>query len=186
MKMKKALLLCILILALVIGGCASSSTADEPAAALTPQAGASSPDNAPAAIPLLPPSPTPQAQANTGGGEVFEIKEKMFIAQCNDVYLNPPEYVGKTIKLEGIYDKYTDVDGGRTYNYVIRYGPGCCGNDGTAGFEFLYDGDLPELGDWIEAIGTVEMAKEGDYEYVVLRLSKLSVLTTRGAEFVTQ
>jgi hypothetical protein len=30
------------------------------------------------------------------------------------------------------------------------------------------------------------MAKEGDYEYVVLRLSKLSVLTTRGAEFVTQ
>lgn len=179
--MKRILLICLSILALAISGCAPSSTAGAPDPTNTPEIAAISLDNVPTLISLA--SPDPQKEANAG--EVLEIREKMFIAQCNDVYLNPQEYMGKAIKLEGIYDKYTDVEGGKAYNYVIRYGPGCCGNDGTAGFEFLYDGDLPELGDWIEAIGTVETVTENDYEYVVLRLSSLRVLTTRGAEFVT-
>jgi uncharacterized membrane protein YcgQ (UPF0703/DUF1980 family) len=36
-------------------------------------------------------------------GKIVEIQEKMFIAQTNDIYLNPEDYIGKTIKLEGLF-----------------------------------------------------------------------------------
>jgi len=127
-------------------------------------------------------SQKPQVDTTT---DIFQIKEKMFIAQCNDIYLNPEDYKNKTIKLEGIYDEYTDPDTNKTYYYVIRYGPGCCGNDGVAGFEILYDGDFPKLNDWIEVMGKIEFIKEDDAEYVALRLSKLTVLDVRGAETVS-
>ncbi len=116
---------------------------------------------------------------------VVEITEKMFIAQCNDVYLNPDDYQGKAVRLEGIYEGYMDEESGRTYHYIIRYGPGCCGYDGSAGFEFLFDGEIPKLNDWIEVVGTVEKVKENDAEYVVLQASKVTVLDVRGAEFVS-
>ncbi len=118
-------------------------------------------------------------------GDVFEIKEKMFIAQCNDIYLNPSDYETNTIKIEGAYNMYTDEETGKTYYSVTRKGPGCCGNDGIAGFEFYYDGDMPKINDWIEVMRKIEMIKDGDETSVVLRLSKLTVLTERGAEFVS-
>jgi hypothetical protein len=78
-----------------------------------------------------------------------EIREKMFIGQVNDVYLNAEDYMGKTIKLEGLFkieegnDWVPDgvaEDLKPFYCYVIRYGPGgCCGFDGSVGFEIAWD-----------------------------------------------
>ena len=130
-------------------------------------------------------SPAEQTQTAAPVLPVVEISEKMFIAQCNDVYLNPEDYQGKAIKLEGIYCTYKDMDNVHSFHYVMRYGPGCCGNDGSAGFEFLYDGEMPKPDDWIEVIGTVEKVKENDSEYIVLRASKVTVLDVRGEEFVS-
>jgi len=134
---------------------------------------------------VVAPAPTEQEQAATPEMPVVEITEKMFIAQCNDVYLNPDDYQGKAIRLEGIYSTYMDFESGNTYHYVMRYGPGCCGNDGSAGFEFLYDGEMPKLNDWIEVVGTAEKVKENDTEYIVLMASEVTVLEERGAEFVS-
>jgi hypothetical protein len=126
-------------------------------------------------------------------GGVIEIKEKMFIAQTNDVYLNPEDYLGKTIKLEGLFksEQYALSDGAETlYCFVLRYGPGCCGNDGNAGFEVAWD-DTPEPAyprqdDWVEAVGTLKTYQEDGYPYLYLALSSLKVLDEKGAEFVTQ
>jgi hypothetical protein len=131
------------------------------------------------------------AKTNT---TVFEIKEKMFIAQTNDVYLNPQEYVGKTIKLEGLF-KLEQYAGGADapYCFVIRYGPGCCGYDGNAGFEVAWDspGTLdakkyPREDDWVEAVGELKYYDEDDYPFLYIALSSLKVLDKRGAEFVSQ
>jgi uncharacterized membrane protein YcgQ (UPF0703/DUF1980 family) len=130
-------------------------------------------------------SPAAQLETPALKMPVVEISEKMFIAQCNDVYLNPDDYQGKAIKLEGIYSSYVDSKSGNAYHYVMRYGPGCCGNDGSAGFEFLYDGEMPKPDDWIEVTGTVEKVTEDDMEYIVLRASKVTVLDVRGVEFVS-
>jgi uncharacterized membrane protein YcgQ (UPF0703/DUF1980 family) len=142
---------------------------------------------------------SPPEQSSTAPG-VFEIREKMFIQQCNDIYLNPDEYLGRTVKLEGIYEEYTDeiddeingINGtSGTFRYVIRYGPGCCGNDGVAGFQVLFDGlgDLdknpaPKQNDWVEAVGTVEWDDREEEVSVLLKLSRLTVMEKRGAEFV--
>lgn len=119
-------------------------------------------------------------------GDMVEIREKMFIAQTNDIYYNSEDYLGKTIKYEGIFDTYYFPDMDLTFNSVIRYGPGCCGNDGNAGFEVIWDGEYPNQDDWVEAVGILE---EYDYEgftYLRVRLTSLNVLNTRGAEFVAQ
>ena len=123
-------------------------------------------------------------------GQVVEIKEKMFIAQTNDVYLNPDDYLGKTLKLEGIFktEDYGNTD--KTYCLVLRYGPGCCGNDGNAGFEVAWDGashePLPKTDDWVEATGTLKSYEEDGFPYLYISLSSLVVEETRGAEFVAQ
>lgn len=124
------------------------------------------------------------SQNNSEGDEIV-LKDKLFIAQCNDIYLNPDEYMDKTIRWEGIYTESTNPVTNETYKFVIRYGPGCCGNDGTAGFEILYDGELPERNDWVEAVGKIEMVEEDGNEFVAVRLSELTVLDVRGQEFVS-
>ncbi|MDR1509190.1 MAG: metal ABC transporter permease [Synergistaceae bacterium] len=53
---------------------------------------------------------------------VFEIREKMFIEQTNDVYLNPDEYMGKTIRLEGIFGIVETEEGEPPWYYVYRFG----------------------------------------------------------------
>ena len=118
--------------------------------------------------------------------KVFEIREKMFIEQCNDIYLNPDDYLDHMIKLEGIYEE--EQEESHTFRYVIRYGPGCCGNDGVAGFEVLVDAmsPMPRQGDWVEAIGSIQRLKDpDDLEYIVLKLSQLEVKEERGAEYVS-
>ena len=173
--MKKWGILMTLAMLMLLAGC-QGQAADAPAAATTPQNTAQAQD-------------TPEA----AGEESFvfanlpmvDITEKLFIAQCNDVYLNPDDYQGKAIRLEGMYQFYANTQSGKTYHYVVRNGPGCCGADGSAGFEFVYDGVPPKENDWIEVIGTVEKMTIGDSEYIVLRAGSITVKQERGAEFVS-
>jgi uncharacterized membrane protein YcgQ (UPF0703/DUF1980 family) len=120
-------------------------------------------------------------------GKVIEIKEKMFIAQTNDVYLNPEDYLGKTLKLEGLFK---NADYGDSFRYfVIRYGPGCCGFDSNAGFEVVWDGGekpYPKDDDWVEAAGVLQRYEEDGFPYLYLALQSLKVMNVRGAEFLTQ
>jgi zinc transport system permease protein len=120
---------------------------------------------------------------------VIEIREKMFIAQTNDVYLNPEDYLGKTIKLEGLFKQEQYEENYPAYCFVLRYGPGCCGSDGNAGFEVAWDKvdkSYPNDEDWVEAVGVLKTYEEDGYPYLYLALSSLTVLDERGAEFVTQ
>lgn len=119
-------------------------------------------------------------------GDVVEIKEKLFIAQTNDIYYNAGDYLGKTIKYEGIFDVYVVPETDARYYTVIRYGPGCCGIDANAGFEVLWDDAYPEQNDWVEAVGVLEEYEEEGYKYLRLALTSLTVLPARGAEYVSQ
>ncbi|KUO72494.1 MAG: hypothetical protein APF77_11960 [Clostridia bacterium BRH_c25] len=114
--------------------------------------------------------------------EIVEIKEKMFITQINDIYLNPDDYMGKKIKLEGFHT-IVEVDG-ETVHGVIRNGPGCCGNDGVAGFEFVWDGEYPKDNDWLSVTGYLEIVNEDGIDYMHLNATELEVLAERGTEFV--
>jgi len=120
---------------------------------------------------------------------VIEIKEKMFISQVNDVYANKDDYLGKTIKLEGLFKMEQGYD--KSYCFVLRYGPGCCGYDGNVGFEVAWDKEkekpYPGEDDWVEATGELKTYEEdGEMEFLYLDLISLNVLDKRGKETVLQ
>ena len=121
--------------------------------------------------------------------EVIEIKEKMFISQVNDVYLNKEDYLGKTIKLEGLFKMEEAYD--KMHCFVLRFGPGCCGYDGAVGFEVIWDKEkeksYPGEDSWVEATGELKTYNEADYvDCLYLDLVSLNVLNKRGSETVAQ
>jgi len=130
-------------------------------------------------------------KSDSSNDNIVEIKEKMFIAQVMDVYNNAEDYLGKTIKLEGLF-KEENSDEGNQYCFVLRYGPGCCGFDGNAGFEIRWDKSrakpYPKVDSWIETIGVLKQYREDGYDqdYLYLDLISLNVLNKRGAEAVLQ
>lgn len=128
-------------------------------------------------------APSPAENTQNADG-VVEITENLFIAQTNDIYINTEDYLGKTIQYEGIFDFYYLEETDAAYYYVIRYGPGCCGYDGTAGFEVIWNGDYPEQNDWVKAVGVLEEYEENGVPYLRLQLTSLTVLDERGAEYV--
>ena len=173
-KLLPLLLLCLIILS------ACAPVADDTAPAKSNAAGTQAVDAGDTGVDI---KVLPSPDANS---DVIEISEKVFIAQTNDIYINTEDYLGKTIKYEGIFQSYYYDVTDTTYYSVIRYGPGCCGFDANAGFEVEWDGDYPEQNDWVEAVGTLETYEEGGAQYLRLKLSSLKVLPVRGAEFVQQ
>ena len=121
--------------------------------------------------------------------DLIEIKEKMFLAQVNDIYLNKEDYLGKTIKLEGIFKM--EQGKGKPYCFVVRYGPGCCGYDSNVGFEVAWNKEkgklYPNRDSWVEAIGELKTYEEDGYnEYLYIDLASLNVKDKRGTETIKQ
>jgi uncharacterized membrane protein YcgQ (UPF0703/DUF1980 family) len=114
------------------------------------------------------------------------IREKFFIAQINDIYANPKNYLGKTIKYEGIFDIYS-VGKDKKFYTVFRYGPGCCGPDAYAGFEIVWDDknkEYPKPNDWVEVVGVLENYEVDKIKFLRIRLLSVAVLEKRGKEIV--
>jgi hypothetical protein len=126
------------------------------------------------------------AAANQEDSDVIEVREKMFVGQMNDMFLNPDDYVGKTIRYEGFYDYFENESSGERYDYVLRNGPGCCGYDSLVGLEISWSGAFPEKDDWCRVQGVLEAYQEGGGTYLVLNLESLDVLPVRGNDTVTQ
>ncbi len=125
------------------------------------------------------------ASAAAPDSDVVELTEDMYVTYINEIYTNSEDYLGRTIKLEGMFASAYDESSGANYTYVYRVGPGCCGNDGSmCGFEFTWGGEMPENGDWIEVIGTLDEYEQNGVAYLTLRAKSVRKLDVRGAENV--
>ena len=122
----------------------------------------------------------------SAGTNVIEIRERMFVGQVNDIYQNAQDYLGRAIKLEGVFVRGQREESGGFNNFVLRYGPGCCGDDGNVGFEVRWAGNqnYPEHDSWVEAVGELKTYRRGTGSSLYLELISLNVLNRRGAEFV--
>ena len=128
-------------------------------------------------------SKTETTDNKNSNGDILEITDNYFIEQTNDVYLNLKDYIGKTIKMQGLVYTYDDGNG-NNYYAVVRNTPGCCGNDGLAGIDVKYDGKLPAIDTWVEVVGTVESYKVYNMDTPVLKLTSIKE-TEKGTIFVT-
>jgi putative membrane protein len=193
--MKKIMLL-FLILSVSMCGCSGGSSA----AGLTDKiaAKAESPEtdtspNAPATDSM---GTTSESISNSGEDPDshvdpndidVDITEKMYVSYINEIYVNTDDYIGKIIRIEGMFQAYTDENTGNIYYYVYRTGPGCCGNDGSmCGFEFTWNGDMPKDNDWVEVVGSLRSYEEDGCEYLTLDAKSVIVMEARGAETVYQ
>ncbi len=180
----KDLFALLMIMALLLAGCGGQS-AGAPVQALPAQSRPSGEETITADIPETGLAPAHGVTVPAPAGDVIEISERLFIAQTNDIYLNTADYLGKTIKYEGIFKTMYWQEADETYYFVFRYGPGCCGYDGEAGFEVTWDGEWPEENAWCEVVGVLESYELAGWTYLRLALSSLTVLEERGAEFVS-
>lgn len=124
---------------------------------------------------------TEKAKANTNN--MVEITDNFFIEQTNDLYINLNDYIGKTIKIEGLVYSYQDSNGDICYA-VIRNTPGCCGSDGLAGLDIRYDEDYPEEDTWVEVIGVVGTDTMYGNKIPAIQVSSMKV-KEKGKTFVT-
>ncbi|MBR3696852.1 MAG: hypothetical protein IKM97_01045 [Clostridia bacterium] len=124
---------------------------------------------------------TEKAKVDTSN--IVEITDNFFIEQTNDLYINLNDYIGKTIKIEGLIYSYEDSNGDICYA-VVRNTPGCCGSDGLAGLDIRYDEDYPEEDTWVEVIGLVGSDTVYGSKIPAIQVSSLT-LKEKGTTFVT-
>ncbi len=86
----------------------------------------------------------------------------------NMLYGDPESYIGKTVRMEGIFAVYEDeVNQKNYYACIIADATACC----SQGLEFelsgqhTYPDDYPELGTDITVTGTFQLYQEGEGLY---------------------
>ncbi len=89
--------------------------------------------------------------------------ETMAYSTLNSILMEPETYLGKSIKIKGIYTSQTDITTKSQYSYISYIDTtSCC----TLDLEYKYDNydpnKLPQLDDSIEIVGVLKSYEEND------------------------
>ncbi|SHI34166.1 hypothetical protein [Pseudobutyrivibrio xylanivorans] len=108
--------------------------------------------------------------------DLTAMSSTMIYAEVSNMMMEPLEYAGKTVKMEGICGTYQDPDTGKMYYAcVIQDATQCC----SQGLEFVLDEDkysvedYPAQGDEIEVKGTFATYEENGGQYLTMLDSQL-------------
>ncbi len=107
--------------------------------------------------------------------DLTELSSTMVYAEVYNMVFEPADYVGKTIKMEGMYTRYEDTEGNAWNSCLIMDATACCsqGLEFELTDEYSYPDDFPEEGDDITVMGTFDTYTEDGYEFVTIRDAKL-------------
>ena len=97
-------------------------------------------------------------------------------SQVYNMVMEPQEYIGEKVKMEGTCSIYKDENTGKVYYAcIIKDATQCC----SQGLEFTLDeekyteDDYPKEGDFITISGIFDSYKEGERQYLTVRDSDL-------------
>ena len=112
--------------------------------------------------------------------DILVIGDRFFVQQIDDIFINRPQNLGRTIRYEGVFRAMHWAPTDTYHFYVVRYVMSCCGFH-AVGFELL-PYNVPPLPDetWVEVTGVLEE----DDGFIVIRVISLIETTERGAEVV--
>jgi len=119
--------------------------------------------------------------------DVYDIEERFFSTQIDFIMRNADEYVGRTVRFEGMFHSFYLAEFGGAYHEVTRRVWGCCGEDGLVGF--LVDiGDFTPLDDnaWVEVVGVFEIFEVETIPFLRVVAQSLTEMDERGLEVVTR
>ncbi len=107
--------------------------------------------------------------------DLTSLSSTVVYAQVYQMMYYPENFVGKTIRMEGIYSYYLDMASGKSYyGCIIQDATACC----AQGVEFepldsyIYPDDYPEDGDLVVVEGVFDTYEEDGYTYCTLRSAK--------------
>ncbi|MDR2542443.1 MAG: hypothetical protein LBC80_03215 [Treponema sp.] len=124
----------------------------------------------------------------TEENSIIEIRERMFLTQIQDIYMNINSYLGKTLRLEGIFLN-SQMNGEQFYSVYRNSIDNCCGG-GKIGFDVRWpeghEKPFPETDSWVDVTGVLSFYQQGSSRFLYLELSSLRVMNTRGLEFVNR
>lgn len=109
--------------------------------------------------------------------DLTALSSTMVYAEVFAMMSSPEDYVGKTVKMQGIFSKgqlYAAGslnDGGTVFACVIQDATACCaqGIPFELAGDHTYPQDYPELGDTITVVGTFEIHEQEGMEFCRLR-----------------
>ena len=181
---------CLLLSLLTLGGLTACAGQTTEATEETVLSAAAPAETAP--LPTQPPEttepeeettvPTEEATqpVNPSGGfvDLTTLSSTMVYAEVFAMTSSPEEYVGKTIKMRGMFSKgqlYAAdgslADGGTVFACIIQDATACCAQGipfDLAG-DYEYPQDYPELGAEITVEGTFEIHEQSGVEFCRLR-----------------
>ena len=99
--------------------------------------------------PTLPPAANPE--------DIHIIGDRFFVTQIFEIVFNPEDFLGRTIRYEGMFlSVYWPVTS-EYFFLVARPGDDCCGPGDMVGLE-VYLNDIPRVDEytWVEITGVLE------------------------------
>ena len=111
--------------------------------------------------------------------DLTKLSSTMVYSEVYNIVMAPDDYIGKTIKMRGLFKIYPSQDSDKTYfAIVIPDATACC----EQGFEFIWRGehsfpeDYPTEDIEIEITGQLDTYEEDGYEYFYIVADDLTVL----------
>ena len=104
------------------------------------------------------------------------LSSTMVYSEVYNMMVKPDDYIGKTVKMTGMYSYYHDDATGNDYHAcIIQDATACCaqGIEFTTTDEFKYPDDYPEMGDDVTVIGRFDIYYEGDFCFMTLLDARL-------------
>ena len=99
--------------------------------------------------------------------DLTNLSATMVYSEVYNMFAAPDDYIGKTVKMEGLFATYHDDSTNMDYYAcIIEDATACC----AQGLEFdLVKGEYPEEGDTVTVVGVFDTYKEGEAMYCILR-----------------
>jgi hypothetical protein len=132
-------------------------------------------DGAPAPDPI---SEEDLAQSSTDGIDIdlTTLSATVVYSEVYDMMFYPENYVGKTVKMDGMFTYYYDEANDRYYfACIIMDATACCsqGIEFEPSEEFTYPDDFPEDGEDICVVGVFDTYEEDGFTYCTLRNAEI-------------
>ena len=104
--------------------------------------------------------------------DLTKLSKTMVYSEVYNMMVSPEDYVGKTVRMSGIYNDFVDGVTGIQYFYcVIQDATACCaqGIEFELTEDYRFPDDYPEENEEVCVTGTFDIYYEGQYQYVTLR-----------------
>ena len=102
--------------------------------------------------------------------DLTSLSSTMVYSEVYNMMNTPDDYIGKVVKMSGIYSYYKDEYTGNEYNAcIIQDATACC----SQGIEFITNDECPELNDEVTVVGVFDIYFEDGFMYATLRNSRI-------------